>query len=148
MEKPINKAHLANLLFAENFKRITAINDLIGVEDASDFLDALSPEDIQVQSNFPRYIPIVRERVSIKKHDYSLITHVIFWLKDGQPYLYTPEPTIEHTRLGMKNQKLKRSEHLMIPHNCDRFDLLNMRQGHCNQTDKPILELNIISHKV
>lgn len=148
MEKPINKGHLANLLLAQHFKRITAISDLIGVDDASDFLDAIDPKDILVEAKFPRYIPIVREKVSIKKHDYSLVTHVIFWLKDGQPYLYTPEPTIEFTRLGMKNQKLVRGEHLMIPHNCDRFELLNIRQGYCNQTDKPILDLNIISYKV
>ena len=54
-----------------------------------------------------------------------------------------PPATIEFIRHGMRNQKLKRGGHLMIPHNCHAFDLLTMREGHCNQTNTEILNLTI-----
>ena len=142
MQKPENLAHLASQLLGVKFKRIESLTDLIG-EDAIDFFDNIKKEDVTFCEGFPRYIPIVRESVSVKKHDYNLITHVVFWLADGQPYIYTPTPTIEHIRHGMRNQKLQRGEHLMIPHNCHAFDLLTMREGYCKQTDSEILNLTI-----
>lgn len=142
MQKPENLAHLASQLLGVKFKRIESLTDLIG-EDAIDFFDNIKKEDVTFCEGFPRYIPIVRESVSVKKHDYNLITHVIFWLADGQPYIYTPTPTIEHIRHGMRNQKLQRDEHLMIPHNCHAFDLLTMREGYCKQTNSEILNLTI-----
>ena len=90
----------------------------------------------------------MRESISTKKHDYNLITHIVFWLDDDQPYIFTPTPTIEHIRQGMSNRKLKRGSHLMIPHNCQAFDLLTMREGHCHQTDTEILNLNITRHRL
>lgn len=143
MEKPNSVEHLAKQLAGQKFDRILALSDLIG-EDATNFMDGL---DFVMGDAFPRYIPIVRESVSIKKHDFNTITHVIFWLDDGQPYIYTPTPTIEFVRQGMKNQKLNRGSHLMIPHNCSKFDLLTIRWGRCNQTDSEILNLDITRHK-
>ena len=142
MEKPNSLKHLAELLTGQKYQRITSLTDLIG-EDATDFFDNIKKEEVSFCPDFPRYIPVVRESVSVKKHDYNLITHIVFWLADGQPYIYTPPPTIEHVRHGMRNQKLKRGAHLMIPHNCHAFDLLTIREGHCNQTDTTILNLTI-----
>lgn len=147
MEKPISLEHLAQLLTAKKFNRITSLTDLIG-EDATDFFDNLRNEDVTFCPDFPRYIPIVRESISVKKHDYNVITHVVFWLDDGQPYIFTPTPTIEHIRHGMINKKLQRGSHLMIPHNCQAFDLLAMREGHCHQTDTEILNLCITRHRL
>lgn len=145
MEKPNNLKHLAQLLTGHTYNRITSLTDMIG-EDATDFFDNIKANEVTFCQDFPRYIPVVRESVSIKKHDYNLITHVVFWLADGQPYIYTPTPTIEFIRHGMMNKKLKRGEYLMIPHNCQAFDLLTLREGYCNQTKTDILNLNITRH--
>ena len=145
MEKPNSLQHLAELLAGQKYNRITALTDMLG-EDATDFFDNIKADEVTFCQDFPRYIPIVHESVSIKKHDYNVITHIVFWLADGQPYIYTPPPTIEFTRHGMRNQKLKRGGHLMIPHNCHAFDLLTLREGHCNQTNTEILNLTITRH--
>ena len=145
MEKPNSLQHLAELLAGQKYNRITALTDMLG-EDATDFFDNIKADEVTFCQDFPRYIPIVHESVSIKKHDYNVITHIVFWLADGQPYIYTPPPTIEFTRHGMRNQKLKRGAHLMIPHNCHAFDLLTLREGHCNQTNTEILNLSITRH--
>lgn len=145
MEKPNSLQHLAELLSGHKYNRLTALTDMLG-EDATDFFDNIKANEVTFCQDFPRYIPIVHESVSIKKHDYNVITHIVFWLADGQPYIYTPPPTIEFTRHGMRNQKLKRGEHLMIPHNCHAFDLLTLREGHCNQTNSEILNLSITRH--
>ena len=145
MEKPNSLQHLAELLAGHKYNRVTALTDLLG-EDATDFFDNIKADDVTFRQDFPRYIPIVHESVSIKKHDYNVITHVVFWLADGQPYIYTPPATIEFIHHGMRNQKLKRGEHLMIPHNCHAFDLLTLREGHCNQSNSEILNLTITRH--
>lgn len=142
MQKPDNVAHLATLLAGTKFKRIESLTDLIG-EDAVDFFVNLEKERILVMPDFPRYIPIINERISVKKYDYNLTTHIIFWLADGQPYIYTPDATIEHIRLGMCNQKLTRGGHLMIPHNCNAFDVLALSERRCNLTNSEILDLVI-----
>lgn len=145
MEKPNSLQHLAELLAGHKYNRIIALTDMLG-EDATDFFDNIKANDVTFCQDFPRYIPIVRESVSIKKHDYNVITHVVFWLADDQPYIYTPPATIEFIRHGMRNQKLHRGEHLMIPHNCHAFDLLTLREGHCNQSNSEILNLTITRH--
>lgn len=146
MEIPNNFQHLANLLKGQTFKHISSLTDMIGA-DAKGFFDNVSVDEIKVESTFPRYIPIVRERVSVKKHDYNITTHIVFWLDDGEPYIYTPPPTIEHNRLGSKVKKLTRDEYLMIPHNCSAFDLLTLREGYCHHDDLDILELKITRHR-
>ena len=77
MEKPNSLQHLAELLSGHKYNRLTALTDMLG-EDATDFFDNIKADEVTFCQDFPRYIPIVHESVSIKKHDYNVITHIVF----------------------------------------------------------------------
>lgn len=146
MQKPLSLSDLASQLVAVNFKQITALADLTGTDSAKDFFSELEIKDVIVSDAFARYIPVIKESVSTTKHDYNLNTFIVFWLADGEPYIYSPTPTIEHVRQGRSLKTLKRGSHLMIPHNCKQYDLLALREGCDKHGGGDILDLVITRH--
>lgn len=146
LRKPKDLNDLAEQLIGAHFNRITSIAELTGETSAKDFFENIEAEKVIQSQAFARYIPIIKESVSTKKHDYNLTPFIVFWLQDGEPYIYSPVVTIEHVRHGSHLQRLKRGYYTMIPHNCPRYDLLALRTG-CNQHDgSNILDLNFVRH--
>lgn len=125
---PIDLKDLALQLIGMRFNRVTPIAELLGVDSAKDFFNLIPEADICIGQEFVRSIPIVYEVVSVKKYDYTLLTHVVYWLADGEPYIYTPTPTIGHMRHGMQFKKLERGEQINVPNNVNRFDVLAINQ--------------------
>lgn len=119
---------LAEQLINKKFNRITAIAELMAIDSGKAFLDGIPVTDMIVSDKFVKDIPIVYENVSVKKYDYTLLTHVILWLADGEPYIYTPPPTIGYTRHGMQYNKLTRREHFRVPNNVTAIDVLTVTQ--------------------
>ena len=140
--KPTDLKDLAEQLLDFKAKRVTALAELLGVPSAKDFFDALPADAITEYKSPGRHIPIVREVVSTKNHDYTVDTHIVFWLADGEPYIFTPSPTIDHNRTGREVKKLKRGPHLLIPHNCTRYHLLALKNG-CDIHKNQLLDLKI-----
>lgn len=146
MQTPTSIADLAKQLQHKNFKSVQALADLAGLESGKKFFENIPVNETVKPDAFARYIPIVKESVSTTKHDYNLTTHIVFWLADGEPYIFTPTPTIEHVRHGRSLKNLKRGAHLMIPHNCKQYDLLALREGCSKHDGSEILELVITRH--
>ena len=146
LTQPTSIQDLASQLVGKRFNRITDIAELLGVDSAKDFFNNIEAGDVIKSEAFARYIPIVKESVSTTKHDYNLNTRIVFWLADGEPYIYTPTPTIEHVRQGRSLKTLKRGSHVMIPHNCGQYDLLALREGCLLHDKSDIQELVITRH--
>lgn len=144
-EQPTSLTHLAEQLINHKFNRITSIAELLQVDSAKNFLDWLGPGDACISPNFITSMPVVYENVSVKKYDYTLLTHVIFWLADGEPYIYTPPATVGFTRHGMKYNKLNRGNQLTIASNVKAFDVLAVSQRceHDHEFDKPEKSLSL-----
>lgn len=143
--KPDSLSQLAEQLVGVNFKRITAIADILGVGSAKDFFDNIPNSDIITSPNFAISIPIVYENISVKKYDYTLVTNIIFWLADGEPYIFTPPPTIQQIRHGRSYKELKRGGQLGIPSNVKRFEVLALTQRceHEHELDEPAKSLTL-----
>lgn len=135
MKQPTTAKELAELLDALPRRRIIVVGDEL--EDGSDPVEFLSQvlalEDeclnVDESAEFARYIPIVKERVSTKKHEYESTTYLLYWLS-GKPYLYAPEPTITYIREGRSlKEHGSDSGPLMISHNCYNYDVIVVQRG-------------------
>lgn len=152
MNQPATQKALAEALRYKTFKSITALELILGDQSAPvDFFANLEAEIIQAKE-FARYIPIIKENVSTKKHQYNLTTHVVFWLADNQPYIYTPKPTVLHTRVGRSLKATREGSELMIPHNCKRYHVIAVRDG-CtihekDETKADYLDVSITEYKI
>lgn len=145
---PIYSKQLAQHLMGVDFNRLTLVTNSRGEADTH-FLDGKAGPLINF-GEFQRYIPIVAENVSIKKHDYRTKTHIVFWVA-GEPYIHTPAPTVEYIRQGFNNRKLARGSHLMIPHNCETYDLIKLKETKQKCGDDNIkvdIEMLITRHKL
>lgn len=145
MKQPTTLADLASQLRYKTFNNLAEIGTLLedGTTGSAFFdlikADFVKPKTPNKEFSFPRYIPIVQEVVSTKKHQYNLKTHIVFWLGNGQPYIYTPKPTVLHKRAGRSLKETKMGEHLMIPHNCSHFLVVAIKDG-CRAHDNPKCE--------
>lgn len=139
MKQPTTLADLASQVRYKTFSHLTEIGTLLEDGTAgSEFFDLIKGDFIKLSDpdTIPRYIPIIQEVVSTKKHQYNLKTHIVFWLGNGQPYIYTPKPTVLHKRVGRSLKETKMGEHLMIPHNCSHFLVVAIKEG-CRAHDDP-----------
>lgn len=155
MKQPSTLLDLAEQLRYKTYKHLTEISTLLedGTTGAVFFDEIKSLFAVLSGPMFPRYIPIVQEVVSTKKHQYNLKTHIVFYLGDGQPYIYTPQPTILHKRVGRSLKETRMHEDLMIPHNCSHFLVVAVREGCRTHPDskcaemEPFIDVSITEYK-
>lgn len=152
MNQPATLSALAEKLRYKNFKSITALELLLEDQSApTDFFANLEPEIIKAKE-FARYIPIIKENVSTKKHQYNLTTHIVFWLGNNQPFIYTPPATVLHKRVGRSLKETREGSELMIPHNCKRYHVIAVRDG-CkihekDETKTDFLDVSITEYNI
>lgn len=145
--KPTIIDELAKALVGREWKNLTPLGEVFILDDEKLAFSDIEASFIKEQS-FARHIPIVRELVSDKKFDNRVITHVVLWLDDGIPYLYTPDPTIEFKRINTKVEKFMRGDYFMIPHHCRKYDILALRHGTNLWDNSPLLELSVTRNQL
>ena len=138
----------ANDLITKTFKQIGPLNPVD--EFDGKVLAILNGDNerpnllVQSSPHFARYIPIIEENVSTKKHEYRLKTHVVFWLADNNAYIFTPPPSVKYVRVGRSLKEHKLGSDLMIPHNCNRYSVIALRQGCKHVDDKKVQFTDIV----
>lgn len=136
----------AKLLDYQNITNLTSLNDAL--PNGLNAFNACIPNAI-VSDKMATSIPIVSEDVSTKKHHYHLKQHVIFWLglNNDDPYIFTPEPTIKHSRVADYLRTTQSGPYLNIPPNVSKFDVIAIRRGlNCDNNEK-ILDVTITRFK-
>lgn len=157
MKTPATATDLGMQLDNQNFKSMTPIASIIEDViispdyDAKHFFDAIALEMNIREGVMPTHMPIVYESVSTKLHQYVLRTHLVFWIH-GVPYLFTPEPTIKHVRVGRSLKTHEMGGQLGIPSNCQRLTVIAIRKG-CTAATKTeeaseIFETTITDYRI